>query len=338
MKHARGERLRERATPGLRLAGAILLAAGVVLLYTERVVFDAAAFGARAALSPRDPRVAGYVADRITGEVIAQQRDLTAYRPLLVGAARAIVSSDAFGVAFRRAAKEAHDVLFSQRAAQLALSLPDVGVLVRSALQRADPALRDRIPAELRAGIATEANGRAGRALLTLARLGQRFRNGAYLAIALGGLLLGLGILLARDRRAAVLRGGADLASVALVVFLVPPLARRALTLPLGADVRPLVAGIWDAFAGGLRLWALVLAGVGVVLAAAASSLASHVEVEELARAAWGRLRRPAGTRRGELLRAAALVGVGLLAAFRPTATLYGVTVIAGALLAFEGL
>ncbi len=338
MKHARGERLRERAAPGLRVAGAILLAAGAVLLYAERVVFDAGPFGARAALSLQDPRVAGYVAERIADEVIAQQRDLTAYRPLLVAAARAIVGSDAFGVGCRRAAQEAHRVLFSQSAEQVALSLPDVGVLVRSALAQADPALRGRIPAELQARISIRAGSRAGDTLLRLARLGHRFRRNAYLAIALGGLLLGLGIVLARDRRAAVLRGGAALASVALVVYFLPPLARHALTFSLSDDVRPLVAGIWDAFAGGLRLWALVLAGVGVVLAAAASSLASHVEVEELARAAWGRLRRPAATRRGELVRAAALLGVGLLAAFRPTATLLGVTVIAGALLAFEGL
>lgn len=338
MKHAHGERLRERAAPGLRVAGAILLAAGAVLLYAERVVFDAGPFGARAALSLRDPRVAGYVAERIADEVIAQERDLTAYRPLLVGAARAIVSSDAFGVGLRRAAQEAHHVLFSQGAAQVALSLPDVGVLVRSALAQADPAVLGRVPAELRAGIPIEAGSRAGHALLTLARLGHRFRRSAYLAIALGGLLFGFGIVLARDRRAAVLRGGAALASAALVVFFVPPLVRHALTFSLSADVRPVVTGLWDAFAGGLRLWALVLGGIGVVLAAAASSLASHVEVEVIARTAWTRLRQPAQSRRGELARAAALVGVGLFAAFRPTAALEGVTVIAGALLAFEGL
>ena len=338
MAHTHRDRLWERAAPALRVAGAILLAAGSILLYAERVVFDARAFGAHAALSLRDPRVAGYVAERIADEVIAEERDLTAYRPLLVGSARAIVSSDAFGAGFRRAAQEVHAVVFSESAERLALSLPDVGVLVRSALTQADPAVVARIPSDLRAGIAIETGSRVGRALLTLARLGHRFRSNAYLAIGLGGLLLFLGVFMPRDRRGALLRGGAALASVALVVFFLPPLAGNALTFSIADGARPVVAGIWDAFAGGLRLWALVLAGIGIVLAAAASSLASHVEVEEIARKGWARLRQPARSRRGEIARAATLMGVGLFAAFRPTATLHGLTVIAGALLAFEGL
>ena len=99
-----------------------------------------------------------------------------------------------------------------------------------------------------------------------------------------------------------------------------------------------MVAGVWDAFAGGLRLWALVLAGMGVVLASAASSFASHVEIEEIARRVWNRLQKPARTWQGEIVRAALLTALGLFAALRPAATLYGLTVIAGALLAFEGL
>jgi hypothetical protein len=141
------------------------------------------------------------------------------------------------------------------------------------------------------------------------------------------------------DRRKALLRGGATLASVALVLFFLPPLARTAITLSMhNAALRPLVAGVWDAFAGGLRLWALVLAGVGVVLASAASSFASHVEIEEIARRIWTRLKQPAHSWQGEILRATLLTGFGLFAALRPAATLSGLTVVAGALLAFEGL
>jgi hypothetical protein len=103
-------------------------------------------------------------------------------------------------------------------------------------------------------------------------------------------------------------------------------------------DLRPVVAGIWDAFSGSLRLWALVLAGMGMVLAAASSSFASHVEVEEILRRAWTRLRRPARTWRGEIVRAVALTGIGLFAALRPSAALRSLAVLVGAFLAFEGL
>jgi hypothetical protein len=57
-----------------------------------------------------------------------------------------------------------------------------------------------------------------------------------------------------------------------------------------------------------------------------------------MGRRVWDRLKKPAATWRGEVGRAVLLTGLGLLAAFRPTATLQGLMVILGALLAFEGL
>ena len=338
MTQARRLRFWERAAPTLRVAGAILLASGMIHLYADVVIFDARAFGARAASSLGDPRVAGFVAERITDEAVAQRRDLMAYRPLLAGTTRTIVSSEAFRAGFRRAAQGAHAALFSQSAERLALSVPDLGVLVRSALVH-DPALAARIPASLRAGVSVGPSGRVAKVLVQLVSLGHRFRRNAILAVGAGVLLLLLGIAMPRDRRRALLNGGAALASVALVLFFLPPLARTALTASMSSpELRPVVAGVWDAFAGGLRLWALVLAGIGIVLASAASSYASHVEIDEVGRRVWRRLREPARTWQGEILRAALLTGLGLLAAFRPTATLQGLMVIAGALLAFEGL
>jgi hypothetical protein len=104
------------------------------------------------------------------------------------------------------------------------------------------------------------------------------------------------------------------------------------------AELRPVAAGAWDAFTGGLRLWALVLAGMGVVLASAAASFAIHIEIERIGRLVWERLRKPARTWKGEIVRAVLLTAIGLLAALRPAATLQSLMVIAGALVAFEGL
>jgi hypothetical protein len=328
----------ERAAPALRVAGVVLLAVGLVHLYADRVIFTARPFAARAALSLADPRVASYVAERIADQVIAEKRDLVAYRPLLVGTARVVIGSEPFRAGFQRAATAAHALFFSSGVEQVALSVPDIGVLVRSALAH-DPALATRVPAELRGGLSLRLSGRVAGTLLTVTQLGHRFRRNAVLAIGAGTLALVLGIALPRRRLPALLHGGAALVTAALVLFLLPFLGRTALGLAVARpELRPLLGGIWDAFAGGLRTWAAVLAGVGVVLASAASSLGGRVEIEEVVRAGWRRLRQPAGSRAGEAVRAVALAGIGLVAVLEPLAVLHGAAVLAGALLAFEGL
>ncbi len=90
-----------------RVLGAILVAAALAIAYADRVVFDAEAFSDRAARSLGDPRVAAYCGERIADEVIAQKRDLTAVRPLIATAARAVIGSEPFQAIFRRAAGQA---------------------------------------------------------------------------------------------------------------------------------------------------------------------------------------------------------------------------------------
>jgi hypothetical protein len=251
----------------------------MIHLYADQVVFDARTFGGRAALSLGDPRVAGFVAERIADEAIAQRRDLMAYRPLLVGTARAIVSSEPFRAGFRRAVQSPRRPLLPEHGAP-ALSVP---IWTCSSARPTTP-LAARIPTKLRAGVSVGPSGRGAKALMQLVKLGHRFRRNALLAIGSGALLLMLGIAMPSDRRRALLHGGTALASVALVLFFLPPLARTALTASMSsAELRPVVAGVWDAFAGGLRLWALVLAGIGIVLASTASSYASHARSSDRA-------------------------------------------------------
>jgi hypothetical protein len=328
----------DRLAPALRILGVVLLGSGLVHLYVDLVIFRARPFAARAALCLGDPRVASFAANRIADEAIAQRRDLVGYRPLLVATARAVVSSEPFRAGFQRAAESAHTLAFSQGVERMALSVPDIGVLVRSALAH-DPDLVARIPERLRASVAVGPKGTVAKGLLKLVQLGHRFRRNALLAIGSGALLLFLGIALPHRRQQALLSGGATLAAAALVLFFIPPLGRAGLALAVtNPELRPVVAGIWDGFASGLRTWALVLAGIGIVLASAASSHASRFEVERVALGAWRRLQQPASSTRGEILRALALTAAGLLAVLEPAATLRALAVVAGALLAFEGL
>ncbi|MGD8898378.1 MAG: hypothetical protein PVJ73_20285, partial [Acidobacteriota bacterium] len=137
----------------------------------------------------------------------------------------------------------------------------------------------------------------------------------------------------------ALLRAGVALAAAALVLVVLPTLLGSVFTARIGdPDIRGAARGTWDAFAGGLRRWALLLAGMGIVLSAAASSVASHVEVERAALGAWRWLRQPGPRPGAELARALGLFGVGALAFLEPAGTVDLVVAILGALLAFEGL
>ena len=59
------------------------------------------------AASLSDPRVAAYAADRITDAVLQESPDLTAVRPLILGAAEGLAGSDPMRGLVRAAARSA---------------------------------------------------------------------------------------------------------------------------------------------------------------------------------------------------------------------------------------
>ena len=209
-----------------------------------------------------------------------------AYRPLLVGTARTIVSSEPFRAGFRRAAQSAHAALFSaeRRAPRPLGPRPR-----RARPQRARPRPHARRPHPREPARQRHASGRAGRGARALAAARCSSATGSA---ATRSWRSARASLLARcwaspcraTAGRALLHGGAALAAVALVLFFLPPLARTALTA---------LDGERGAAAGGGR-------GVGRLHGrappvgarprrrsassspSAASSFASHVEVEEV--------------------------------------------------------
>jgi len=330
---------RRAAVVVCRILGALLVAAALAIAYADRVVFDTEAFSDRAARSLGDPRVAAYCGERIADEVIAQKRDLTAVRPLIATAARTVVGSEPFQAIFRRAAGQAHAVAFSKGAERLALSLPDFGVLLRSALATLGPEVAAKVPREISPQFSDDVQKVLGHGVLRLLRAASRAREYTVVGFGLGLVLLALSVVLPRNRRRALFRSGVALALAAVALVLLPALLGDAFTARIAdAGLRGASRGVWDTFAGGFQRWALVLAGLGLVFAAAASSFASHVEVENAVQSAWAWLQRPSSDPWGELARALALLAAGSLAVFRPSLSVRLLTVLIGAALAFEGL
>ncbi|MGD8896136.1 MAG: hypothetical protein PVJ73_08895, partial [Acidobacteriota bacterium] len=242
------ERLREIAARALRLSGIVLLALGLTLAYANRVVFDADAFADRAALSLGDPRVAGLVGDRLTDELVAQNPNLVAVRPVLATVARSVVASEPFRVVFRQASRSAHSLAFSAGAEKVALSLPDFGVLIRSTLAQLQPDLAQRLEVKDEVQLIEDMDEAPGSGVLRLLQLARRVRDWIALALGLGTLLFLGSVVLPRDRRRALLRAGVALAAAALVLVVLPTLLGSVFTARIGdPDIRGAARGPWDA-------------------------------------------------------------------------------------------
>jgi hypothetical protein len=81
----------------LAVLGSVLLALGLLAGAVNREVLDGARFAGHVDAVRMDPVVAGRAGEAIAGRVLAADPDLIAVRPLLEGAATALVRSPGFG-------------------------------------------------------------------------------------------------------------------------------------------------------------------------------------------------------------------------------------------------
>ena len=311
---------------------------GLVQSYATRVLFNSDAFAQRVAAALGHPASAAFVAERITENVIAQDRNLTAYKPVIQGAARAIVSSEPFRAIVRRAVRLAHRAVMSGVADDILLTVSDVDVVLRSALATR-PDLAERIPSELQAAIGRSDQAVSGHlaveAMQTAARWG-------FNALVLFGLALGLAtacVWLSPRRQLAVLRLGLALTAVAVSLYLLAGLGGEALAhFAETPELAGVVVGLWQAFVGGFGTWVLVFGLIGLVMVAAATSFFERVRIVEWGRAAWAWLRNPSEKPPWAVARALVLLAAGLVAVLAPDTAMFILTFLAGITLCFLGL
>jgi hypothetical protein len=332
-------RARAAITRALAVVGVVLIAASAALLIVRRGLFDSDTFADRVAGSLDDRRVSAYVADELTRAVLRQNPDLVAVRPLLLSTAQGVVSSDAFQSIVRATARQAHAGALSKGGRNLLLSIPDFGVVLRSALANANPTLAARIPPRISGAIANLGGAGASRFVVDMWQLGRTLAWAAWIGLG-AGLALVIAAIGFAPRRARALRGASlDLALLGLLLLLLIPAARILLSaLPVSPLAQQAAVGVFDAFTRGLRRLAFGLGGVGLVFSAAAHSLLERSWLPATARSAWIWLARPPVTTRKHLVRGASFVVAGVGLVLRPTAALTVLAVGAGAVLAFTGL
>jgi hypothetical protein len=266
----------KRMGPRGRLAGplagiAVLLAVlALVLSYVGRAVLQAEPFADRAVATLRAPAVQDDVADHLTDLVVRQVGgDLVTVRPAVRAITGAIIGSGAFAGLFHRAALELHASLVSGQGGTILLTVADAGVLIQGALERLAPGAARQVAADRLAKLGSL---HPGGTLLSVIRLVRHLYAAAWALAAAAIALALLAFWLSRDRRRTAQGLGIGLALGGLII---------AALYTFGGDVGArlaapgragVVTAVWRAFAHGLLVQALWVAGAGAILAAVAAA------------------------------------------------------------------
>jgi len=269
------------------MLGILLILLALLLGYATRSVFNERGFAQRIADSFEDPRFATFVAEKIADKLIDARPDLVGVRPVLIGLGRSLVSSPPFRAAVRRSARAMHHAMLSGSGDEIVLTVQDLGALLRSTLET-QPALAKRVPPAVYTALGSLGALRGGELAMRIVRIGNRMRVAAFALLLLGIVLCAVGAALSGDRRRAIVRLGAGLAALALVLGITARFGGDIVALFARDDLAPPLAGFAGAFLRGLMPWAAGLGFAGLVLSAASASL-----LERVALARWS-----AGVRR----------------------------------------
>lgn len=314
------------------------LVTGTIYVYSVRAIFNPTMFSNRVADGLSQPAVARAVAGEIVDQIVNSYRDVTAYRPVLLGAVEYVVSSAPFRAVVRRAAKEAHQTLLSQTGRDLTLSVPDLGLIVKNALSM-HPRVAESVPERIQVAVTVMEHSTFAEQIVALMRIGQRMRTLAAAVLA-GSLLLGaLGVILSPRKHRYLLRVGIGLAVTGFFIAGAAYFGGHAAALfaktPARAD---LARGLWPVLVGPLAVRMLALAGVGVVLVAAVTSLLEKIELATYARAGWKRVARGDPHPAWGILRGFLLVVAGIVVVFNPGQSIMVLAAVAGGVIFFLGI
>ncbi|MGH8735560.1 MAG: hypothetical protein ACREVB_17885, partial [Burkholderiales bacterium] len=214
------------------------------------------------------------------------------------------------------AAYDIHQTLFRSSKSTVTLTLAGIGVLITDVLKRISPEVAQKVPDDLRANLLRISTEGAAVVPVDLARIASRARWIAIAGLLVSLALFGLAIAATRagGRRRALSWCGIAVTGVGIASFVLLELILW-IGAPLATEAGQVAAarGVLEAFLGTLRVWSLVLAGSGVIVASAASALIRPLDLSE----AFGRISAAVtstpATRGRRALRALALIALGVL-------------------------
>jgi hypothetical protein len=318
-----GPRWRRHRSVGsgvLTALGAVLIALGLVQLWATDTFFDANRFAGTAATAlERDP-VRAEITRVFVERTIDFRQDLITVRPLLETAASSVVASPSFRRLFIAKVTALHRSLFTTDEPTLLLDLSDAALVLIGVVRAFDPALAERVPANVESGLISFGERTWAE---DLAAMAENLRWFAWISLALGLGAFVAAVALSPHRRRALTGIGVALVAAALLLGLALQIGRNALVARIEAEGAAAAAGaVFDSFAATFEVWLLV-AGLAGLAIAAGSTAATNAEQQRdwLLRSARG-LMRPPETRGRRALYALAGVVLSLLLLAQPQAML----------------
>src|SRR5688500_2065435 len=134
--------MRGRAALSWLLAGLAALFSCAALLpsYVDDAIFDSDEFAARASAALENESVRAEVARRVTDDLVLEANaDLVGFRPLIEEAVADLIGGRAFDSLFRAAVADVHSAPFRRARTTATLTLADIGIVARGALQATSP-------------------------------------------------------------------------------------------------------------------------------------------------------------------------------------------------------
>lgn len=327
-----------RTSLALLIVGALATYLAVMAGYTRAALFDSQNFGDRAVEAVRAEPVRTEIAKAFADELIRQEPQLIAARPLLISGAESVLQSRASGGVISRAARDVHRGLLTADEPSIVVDLADLTVLVRAYLQSTDGsgvnlARLQRAPTELATTLSDRTLGT--QAAQTAARLSWI----ALLSPIIALLAFAGATFTGTDRRQSLRSIGLALIVVGALVATTKVALAGLLLTEVGTErSADLVLAIFNAFLGDLTLWGLAIGGAGALLAASAATLMGPVDATALPRLAWAALSRTPERPSRQAARAAALLAGGLAVVASPQTALTLGASLAGGYLALVGL
>lgn len=258
--------MRRAGIAALITAGIICGLLGLLSVYIRDAVLDSDEAAERAVDALSRPEVRDVISRTVVDQIVTAAPDTLAARPLLEQAVPVVLGTPAFTAVFETAIRDLHRTMFRGDTDTLTVRLTDMVLLAKAQVSALNPDWGARIPDNL---TDTLIDIQSNPLVLNAVQVGNDLRVLAYVMPLAALLAFAAAVFLSTTRGRTLVWVGGSLIGIGILTLAIERVVGLVVVSGFQVDaVRDLARVFWDAFASGLAVWALVVAGAGAVLAA----------------------------------------------------------------------